>query len=208
MVCRKLAELPHTAVQGHCPPFLQFIWHGNRLSRGLQSTSARAMAPICVHRAPRTPPDIAPGHIRPRDDLTEAHRTATHSRTGPLSPFLQFIWHGNRHSRYLQGIFARAMAPICVHRARRTPPDIATRHISSRDDLPESVTSIDDYAFRDCTNLTSTYIKATSLSIYGVNTFAYCPTMIYVPLGSEETYKNRWSDYASRIFGYDYSAAE
>ena len=109
--------------------------------------------------------------------------------------FLQFIWHGNRDSRGLQGISARAMAPICVHRAPRTPPDSTPGHIRSRDDLKESVTSIDDYAFRDCTNLTSTYIKATSLSIYGVNTFAYCPTIIYVPLGSEETYKKGWSEY-------------
>ena len=33
----------------------------------------------------------------------------------------------------LQGTFARAMASICVHRASRTPPDSATRHIRSRD---------------------------------------------------------------------------
>ena len=170
------------------------------------------MASICVHRAPQTPPDIAPGHISSRDVLQEGLRTATQ---GPQSPvgamshaFLQFIWHGNRHSRGLQGISARAMASICVHRAPRSPPDIAPGHIRSRDDLKESVTSIDDYAFRDCTNLTSTYIKATSLSIYGVNTFAYCPTIIYVPLGSEETYKKGWPEYASRIFGYDYSAEE
>ena len=108
--------------------------------------------------------------------------------------FLQFTWHPNRPSRALQGISSRAMASICVHRASRTPPDSTPGHIRSRDDLKESVTSIDDYAFRDCTNLTSTYIKATSLSIYGVNTFAYCPTIIYVPLGSEETYKKGWSE--------------
>ena len=48
--------------------FLQFIWHPNRPSRALQGTSARAVVPICVHRAPRTPPDSAPGHIRSRDD--------------------------------------------------------------------------------------------------------------------------------------------
>ena len=76
------------------------------------------------------------------------------------------------------------MAPICVHRAPRTPPDIAPGHIRPRDDLPESVTSIGEAAFYNC------------------------PTMIYVPLGSEETYKKGWSDYASRIFGYDYSAEQ
>ena len=74
--------------------------------------------------------------------------------------------------------------------------------------IPESVTSIGRYAFNGCTSLTSTYIKATSLSLYGYRTFYNCPTMIYVPLGSEETYKSGWPEYASRIFGYDYSAAE
>ena len=48
--------------------FLQFIWHPNRPSSPLQGISARAMVPICVHRAPRTPPDSTPGHIRSRDD--------------------------------------------------------------------------------------------------------------------------------------------
>ena len=43
--------------------FLQFTWHPNRPSRALQGISARAMASICVHRAPRTPPDSPPGHI-------------------------------------------------------------------------------------------------------------------------------------------------
>ena len=31
--------------------------------------------------------------------------------------FLQFTWHPNRPSRPLQGLSARAMASICVHRA-------------------------------------------------------------------------------------------
>ena len=108
-------------------------------------------------------------------------RTAVSARS---HTFLQFIWHGNRHSRCLQGISARAMAPICVHRAPRTPPDSAPRHIRSRDDLKESVTSIGEAAFYNC------------------------PTIIYVPLGSEETYKAGWPSYSSRIFGYDYSTAQ
>ena len=100
------------------------------------------MAPICVHRARRTPLYIAPRHIRSRDDLPESLRTATH---GPQSPvgalshtFLQFIWHGNRHSTGLQGTFARAMAPICVHRAPRSPPDSTPGHIDSLDVLQEA----------------------------------------------------------------------
>ena len=50
---------------------------------------------------------------------------------------VQFICHGNRHSRDLQGISARAMASICVHRALRTPPDSTPGHIDSRDGLQE-----------------------------------------------------------------------
>ena len=48
--------------------------------------------------------------------------------------FLQFTWHPNRPSRPLQGISARAMASLCVHRASRTPPDSVLGHIRSRDD--------------------------------------------------------------------------
>ena len=44
---------------------------------GLQGISARAMASICVHRAPRPPPDSTPGHIRSRDVLLEDHRPVT-----------------------------------------------------------------------------------------------------------------------------------
>ena len=74
--------------------------------------------------------------------------------------------------------------------------------------IPKSVTTIGSSAFRDCSSLTSTYIKATSLSTYGSNAFYNSPTTIYVPSGSEETYKAGWPDYASRIVGYDYSAAQ
>ena len=96
--------------------FLQFILHPNRLSTGLQGTSACAMALICVHRAPRTPPDSTPGHIRSRDGINlcpssdpnpsrqhskayrlerwfagrspTCHRPATHSRQSPVSDWL------------------------------------------------------------------------------------------------------------------------
>ena len=72
--------------------------------------------------------------------------------------------------------------------------------------IPESVTSIGYYAFSGCSSLQSTYIKAPSLTSYGTNAFINCPTTIYVTLGSEETYKAGWPDYANRIVGYDYSA--
>ena len=74
--------------------------------------------------------------------------------------------------------------------------------------IPESVTSIGKRAFKGCSSLTSTYIKATSLSTYGSEAFYDCPTKIYVPLGSEDTYKAGWPSYRSRIVGYDYSAEQ
>ena len=82
MICWKLADLPRMALRARSHTFLQFTLHPNRLSAGLQGTSARAMASICVHRAPRTPPDIAPGHIRSRG-LQEGGRPATHGRQCP-----------------------------------------------------------------------------------------------------------------------------
>ena len=151
-VCRKLAELPHTAVNARSHTFLQIIWHGNRHSRCLQGISARAMAPICVHRAPRTPPDIAPGHIRSRDVLQEGLRPATHSRQSPDPHVPAIHLARNRHSRGLQGTSARAMAPICVHRAPRTPLDIAPGHIGSRDGLQED--------HRPTTDLPHTAVRA------------------------------------------------
>ena len=122
--------------------FLQFIWHGNRHFTGLQGTSARAMSSICVHRASRTPPDSLQGTFARAmisRKITEDQRPATHGPQRPVSAqtlaFLQFIWQGNRHFTGLQGIFARAMASICVHRASRTPPDSTPGHIRSRDDF-------------------------------------------------------------------------
>ena len=55
--------------------------------------------------------------------LTSAHgpQSSVSARLGPVKArsyaFLQFIWHPNRPSRAFQGISARAMASICVHRA-------------------------------------------------------------------------------------------
>ena len=86
MVCRKIIDLPHTAVRARLGPikarphtFVKFTWHGNRLSTRLQGTLTRAMASICVHRATRTPPDSTPEHILSRDGLQEDHRPATHT---------------------------------------------------------------------------------------------------------------------------------
>ena len=89
------------------------IEHSKPLQTSLQGTSARAM--FC-RKNPNQP------------------RTAV---SALFHAFSQIIWHGNRYSTGLQGISARAMASICVHRASQTPPGIAPGHISSRGDLQE-----------------------------------------------------------------------
>ena len=57
------------------------------------------------------------------------HGPATHGRQSPVRAlshtFLQFIWHGNRHSTGLQGISARAM--VC-----RKNPDLPRTAVSAR----------------------------------------------------------------------------
>ena len=93
--------------------FSQFTLHPNRHSTGLQGTSARTMASICVHRASRTPLDSTPGHIRPRDGLQEDHRPATH---GPQSPVPYFP---------------------AIHLTRQSPFYGTAGHIRSRDGLQE-----------------------------------------------------------------------
>ena len=95
-----------------CDRFVS-IEHSKPLQASLQGTYARAV--IC-RKNPNLP------------------RTAV---SALFHAFPQFIWQGNRHFTGLQGIFARAMASICVHRASQTPPGIAPGHIGSRVDLQE-----------------------------------------------------------------------
>ena len=97
--------------------------------------------------------------------------------------------------------------------------------------IGNGVTSIGDYAFRNCTSLTSIIISDSVTSIGGQAfnscnslTSVYCkpitpPTLggilfgidgsgpiIYVPTGSVDTYKSatNWSIYADSIVGYDF----
>ena len=74
---------PQSPVSAQTLAFLKFICHGNRHFTGLQGIFARAMVPICVHRAPRTPPDSPLGHIRSRDGLQEDHRRSAIGHTRP-----------------------------------------------------------------------------------------------------------------------------
>lgn len=77
--------------------------------------------------------------------------------------------------------------------------------------IPDSVTTIGDYAFRDCTNLTSVYCKTTTppalggSDVFDINGIG---RKIYVPTESVDAYKSAeyWSEYADAIVGYDFES--
>ena len=72
--------------------------------------------------------------------------------------------------------------------------------------IPNSVTSIGDYAFFGCSNLTSFYCKPQNPPAIDVYMLSNCHSSlkIYVPRASVDKYKTAWSDYASKIYGYDF----
>ena len=75
--------------------------------------------------------------------------------------------------------------------------------------IPDSVTTIGDEAFWECSSLTSVYCKATTPpALRGTNVFDSngSDRNIYVPTESVEAYKSaiNWSEYASAIVGYDF----
>ena len=74
--------------------------------------------------------------------------------------------------------------------------------------IPDSVETIGQYAFYDCTSLTSVYCKATTPPELGTNVFSgnASDRKIYVPTESVDTYKaaTGWSNYSSSIIGYNF----
>ena len=74
--------------------------------------------------------------------------------------------------------------------------------------LPEGVTSIGDWAFYDCSSLTTVYSKQTTPPTTYNRTFESCTNLnkIYVPTASVDAYKAAagWSEYADKIEGYTF----
>ena len=66
-------------------------------------------------------------------------------------------------------------------------------------EIPNSVTSIGDYAITHCYELTSIILRSTIPPSLGHIAFESSADYIYVPAGSVDDYKSRWSDYADRI---------
>lgn len=66
--------------------------------------------------------------------------------------------------------------------------------------IGSGITEIQSYAFGYSCKI---YCKATTPPLLGSNAFATTP-IIYVPRASVDEYRAIWSDYASRIIGYDF----
>lgn len=81
--------------------------------------------------------------------------------------------------------------------------------------IPDSVISIGDYAFCNCTGLTNVYFKSVTpprlggCAFYYYDNNAWCyrilPNLkIYVPRSSIDLYEKMYSNYKSKIVGYDF----
>ena len=70
--------------------------------------------------------------------------------------------------------------------------------------FPKKVTSIGRYAFGECSNLKYCYSKAVTPPVLDSYAFPNTIGIIYVPRESVDEYKALWSDYASKIVGYDF----
>ena len=72
--------------------------------------------------------------------------------------------------------------------------------------IPNSVKSIGDFAFRDCSGLKSVELSRKAPPTLGESVFYNCSnSLIYVPCGTLDTYKQSWSDYAGRISYHQYT---
>ena len=66
------------------------------------------------------------------------------------------------------------------------------------------MTSIGEYAFKECNQLKCIYCKATTPPSRGTGCFPSNIEIIYVPKESVDEYKVLWSYYADKIVGYDF----
>ena len=70
--------------------------------------------------------------------------------------------------------------------------------------IPASVTRIANHAFEFCTSLTTVFMQPTTPPTLGNHVFDNCNDLanIYVPAGTSGVYKAAWADYASKIEDY------
>lgn len=73
--------------------------------------------------------------------------------------------------------------------------------------IPESVSTIGNKAFENCTSLIDVFfVSETPVEYYNLFVGCQCLEHIYVPLDSENTYKETWPSMSDKIIGYNYNA--
>jgi hypothetical protein len=70
--------------------------------------------------------------------------------------------------------------------------------------LPKSIKNIKSYSFYYCNAMQSFYCKATYPPTLGSSVFTNYLKSIFVPSSSLDTYRALWSDYYTKIEGYNF----
>lgn len=70
--------------------------------------------------------------------------------------------------------------------------------------LGNAITDIGYCAFQNCTKLQKLYCRASNPPLLGNGAIPTTIGIIYVPRASVDEYRTLWSDYASKIVGYDF----
>ena len=160
MMCRNKPNLPRTAVSALFHAFLQIIWHCNRLSRGLQGTSARAMicrkiteeyrpathgpqSPVphfpAIHLAPESAFQGPPGHISSRDGIDLCPSSAANPSRHRSKAHSLARWFAGRtptcHTRPSEPGWCPVPRFPAIHLTRQSPFYGPPGHIRSRDGI-------------------------------------------------------------------------
>lgn len=152
---------------------------------------------------------------------TESTKTLTIEGTGAMTDYtMEAPWH--THSSSIQTVeigdgvthIGQGTFLLCTSLTSVSIPNSVTSigegafsacQVLTSITIPASVTAIDDDVFMGCVALTAINVMATTPPKLG-NTVFYVisdDAKIYVPAGTEDDYKTKWSIYADMIVGDD-----
>ena len=142
-----------------------------------------------------------------RQEINRAYNTEEISTSDTFNSYIQKL---EEHPFYIMRYIERSIESIKLFNAT----SIGDYAFYSCSNLTEAsfpnATSIGDYAFKYCSNLTTIYVgtnTSTVCTLSGADAFNNCTnlTNIYVPYSLVDSYKSatNWSKYASKIKAYE-----